>query len=191
MKWWKRWAFAFCAGVIVLGIMTGIYLGSPAPPPKVSLTFLGFTTNGTRRIANVRFQNEGKIPVWWDAGIKTITEHGPTNGVWYSGLSVATMPFSNFVWPVHEPENCNRWRAEFGFEYYKHTPIKRRFVERFVFSGKFNPKPHAPLNNTLFRTVLWCLDRLPAPKEQHGTVISPWITNATGSNSLMSSKSTP
>jgi hypothetical protein len=186
MKRWKRWLLAFCAGLVVLGVAAGIYLGSPAPPPKVLVTFQGFAMNGTNRVARICFKNEGKIPVWWDGGFKTMTEHGGVwHGVWYSGISVATMPSSSFVIPARVPDNCARWQAEFGFEYYKHVPIKRRFVERFVFSGKFNIKPNAPLNNALFRAVLWCLDRLPQPKELRGTVTSPWITNAPDTNRLV------
>jgi hypothetical protein len=87
------------------------------------------------------------------------------------------MPSSNFVMQVSVPGNFDRWRVKCGFEYYKHTPIKRRFIERYVFTGKFISKPHSPLNNAIFRAVLWCFTRFPEPISLHGTVTSGYITN--------------
>jgi hypothetical protein len=181
MKRRKKWLLAFFAGLVVLGT----YHVLTVFPPKLSLTFLGFVTDGTNRIERLCFKNESKNTIWWwNANYTIVPENGQAQEM-LGGRFVSLVPSSNVVVTVPIPGNCPRWRVELAFEYYRFPPFARLFAERYVYTGKFTTKPDAPLKNALFRVIDWCLNRLPEPKPLYGMVSTDYITNTSDTNRLV------
>ena len=176
-KGWKTLFLLLGAGFVAVAILIGTFYFMPSAPPKVSLKFEGFTGTGTNAVAQIRFINEGKKPVWWTSGYSLFLNSNPSaqTTVFYSGLS-SMAESSNFVFIVTDvPANCTNWRVGTSFYYYNHYPLKVMLTERGIFDWRCHQNTF--FERARFNTAFWLMRHLPDPKSQTAHISTPFLTN--------------
>jgi hypothetical protein len=181
-KGWKTLFLLLGAGFLAVGILIGGYAFVPSVPPKVSLKFERFSRQGTNTVAQIRFTNEGKKPVWWNGGYSVFTLDDPkvgpllTMSCWTSGIPSSLQPASSFIISVDVPPDYGKWRLSTDFNYYNHYPAKVVLRERCLM-GDWRPDPNSRFEQARFNVALWAARHLPEPKAQTGEVSTPFLTN--------------
>ena len=155
------------------------YLHMPLPPPKVTLSFSGFGTNGNDVCGLVRLTNEGKRLVWCRFGRELEPEwHAEieTKGGWTTnkfnpiGIKIPSglLSTSNLVCRVQLPDGVIRWRVTSYFYHYDRHQLRYELADRLLRTDALHFVP-----NSIGYVVGFALSCLPEPSENLEEVVSP------------------
>ena len=96
--------------------------------------------------------------------------------MWFSGIVLSTPPTSNFVFQVTVPPEFKSWQVSTGYTFYDRYPAAILLRERML--GPNRPfRPDTLFGISVWKTANWLLNFLPAPKQEAGDAITPWLTN--------------
>jgi hypothetical protein len=171
----KIWIPALLLVIAVVMIAAAFYLFLPLPPPRVSLEFKEFTTQGTDLRAKISIANKGQTEIhWfgtdWEATFE-IHRGWVTNKphLTFSGMPDIIAPVTNRIFLIDVPTEFTRWQVVARYGYTKRHNARWDLVMWTDRQGMAQP---------FRKAVLWFLCLLPEPpKIEYGNISTAMLTN--------------